>query len=499
MSDFSQLVAAAERRARRMSGLRTAGSVLLLGEGLLLLGVLALRLLRIEIPSDAWSPIAAVACAVAAWIGYAFGRRKIPALPALLLRLDFALDLDARLSSLHELRLRGDRSPYRRRLEALLDLSAFDWRKGIPTPRFGVTALASGVGCLGVVVFLSFHPLPPPLSETPAVDSTATSSRGSSQDQTDLGAPIESLPGIPPTMEAEDAIPQTEPASDATDAQPFRLDDVLSELSRLDSSDPVLGDAPTDELDRLLYERREEAAALGEMLESILERIRHEGGGLTEDERQSLREQAGQMGSPQAVEALMDLLEENDPEVVEDMIESMLSTLDQDDTPPDGEPDTGGGSQSMGPSDEEGSESEDSLTDIDPGEPTEGDTGEVGPAGSESDPSGGTDPGLVQTDEDSRQPYGGEGGAPAMEGDPDEEREAGFIREEAPATLGASGDVSPFITEGVPIEIPSSDSAPASYVVDYTRMQSILRARDMPDDAVDTVRQYFETITRGGP
>ncbi len=62
------------------------------------------------------------------------------------------------------------------------------------------------------------------------------------------------------------------------------------------------------------------------------------------------------------------------------------------------------------------------------------------------------------------------------------------------------GGFSSFITEGVPVELPSRfDPNQEAFIVDFERIQSILHTRGVPEDVVDAVRRYFELITQGGP
>ena len=74
--------------------------------------------------------------------------------------------------------------------------------------------------------------------------------------------------------------------------------------------------------------------------------------------------------------------------------------------------------------------------------------------------------------------------------------QAGFVREQPPSTIGSTGEfVDDFVTKGVPVEIAPSDAGDASHIMDFERMDSILQERGLPDEALDSVRKYFELIT----
>ncbi|MBU0595530.1 hypothetical protein KJ567_02450, partial [Candidatus Bipolaricaulota bacterium] len=236
-------------------------------------------------------------------------------------------------------------------------------------------------------------------------------------------------------------------------------------------------------------------------LESILERMREEGGGLTNDEREQIRQQAGQANDPQLVDSLMDLLGESDPQGIENMLESLLSTFDPDNPPPDSD-ESEGGSQAVPLQEDDPNWSPD-IPLGDGGRPDESEQNpeaepeEAEPGDAEGE--GQRQEGLGPGHEENPDMRGGDEVANAESLAPDREQ-PDYSREDAPSTIGETGDFTSFITEGVPVEVPSHfDPDEDAFIVDFERIQSILHTRGVPEDVVNTVRTYFELITQGGP
>jgi hypothetical protein len=70
----------------------------------------------------------------------------------------------------------------------------------------------------------------------------------------------------------------------------------------------------------------------------------------------------------------------------------------------------------------------------------------------------------------------------------------------APVVLGESGDLSSYITRGVPVE-QASDAVgqAATWTLNPGQVQSLLSARDLPAGAAEIIRDYFQRITEETP
>jgi len=157
--DYSRLLHIIESRARKLHGLSVASRAMA-GMSLAALAVMiAVRLLRIPLPY--WSLPAFVLPSLAAGVvGYAFGRSGRPRIPHLLLRIDDTLGLNARFSSLYELRQRGGSSIFRQRIEAEVRDAASEWRTALPVGRRTILGGSAGACCIALAVGLAFVPLP---------------------------------------------------------------------------------------------------------------------------------------------------------------------------------------------------------------------------------------------------------------------------------------------------------------------------------------------------
>jgi hypothetical protein len=92
---------------------------------------------------------------------------------------------------------------------------------------------------------------------------------------------------------------------------------------------------------------------------------------------------------------------------------------------------------------------------------------------------------------------GGESGMSGATGDQAPTEEVGFVQEDAPTVIGEQGEfVDEFVTKGVPVEIETTGPAAGTHVVNFEQMESILRERGLPDEALGSVRRYFELITQ---
>jgi hypothetical protein len=70
----------------------------------------------------------------------------------------------------------------------------------------------------------------------------------------------------------------------------------------------------------------------------------------------------------------------------------------------------------------------------------------------------------------------------------------------APLVVGESGELSSYITSGVPIEQASDASGQgATWILSPGQVQSLLSARDLPAGAAEIIRDYFQRITEETP
>ena len=58
--------------------------------------------------------------------------------------------------------------------------------------------------------------------------------------------------------------------------------------------------------------------------------------------------------------------------------------------------------------------------------------------------------------------------------------------------------INEFVTKGVPVVISPSETRTGTYIIDFERIESILHERGLPEEALDSVRRYFELITQSG-
>jgi len=442
--DFSDFVRSVERRARLIAGGRAAGIVLLtLGSLHLSFSILAhlagrpipiaLILLGMLVPL--------LASAVASLVFY---RRRID--PAgLLLRLDLSLGLEARLSSLYELRRTGS-DAIRRRIEAALPSHIDRWKSGLPIPRRAIASLAVGIGFFIAGGILSLYP-------------AGSAFRAEGLPLAAASADVEGTP-ITATEGGDDRTPPLAEGAEAL-APPDReggytFSDLLSELR----IPPLLlsgTSAPAEgELSRLLAR--------------IEERLSTEGGLLTEAERAEL---SGAIpAAPLALaEGIGELLAASSPAEVAaaaaQLSRSAASVGGSDGAATGSEAGAAGGSsgRTVGIPESEGES----------GIPSASPDGEGLPPGS---------------------------GRPAEEptevGAPPPPGEGDFLTAPVPGIVGEEGKIELFLTAGVPIEYGDGEGSIGKASVSFERIDSILSERSLPPGAVEAVKDYFETITEGG-
>ena len=490
MVDLSRLLRAIERRAHRLRGLRRAGiafSVFVVVP----LGIVVCH--RLNLLSLGWPVLGGVLALpfLASLFAYFLVRRPKASLPRLLLRIDQALGTSERLSSLYELRQRGGGGVFRRRIEQHLQDQPLPWKKGIPVGHTHLVPFAAGALVLvGAYLVIAFAPSPSTglaesLSAAPPVATEKRTTALSSEQSVPApleqsGPPIESSPqevGTPP---------------------PDNFEDVLSEIW----DTPATGGALVqgrENLSGLIEEQQALSQAIEELLSRIQERLRQEEGTLTEAERRALSELVPGVTSPQLRQALENLVEETDPEALQDEVEQALgltralARAEESPTPEEIE-------KIHPPS--EGSEGAQAFAWTPPETPEEMSAPDGEGTGQRS-----TDEGTDEASAGQDQPLGRKedldphGGTKGAEGQGTlQEEQAGFVPTDLAATIGSTGEFEEFLTKGVPVEPrPTEAGEKDRYAVNYETLRAILDGRSIPPEAREVVRQYFETITEGGP
>jgi hypothetical protein len=489
--NLSRLLRAVERRDRRLHGLHLAGLVLAVAGAMALAVVAACRVGLLSLSWPALGGVVALplACALFAFLGV---RRPKVSLPRLLLRIDQTLGTSERLSSLLELRQRGGRDVFRRRIEQHFQDGPLLWKKGLPVGFSHVGPLAVGillvVGSLLLVVFAPF----PPAGIAEPLPTEARTAGG------DRAATV-ALEPTGPAFPQEAQISSTTNLEHADTPAPERFEDVLSDIWGAPATGgSVLTDGGA--LGELIEEQQQRAQALEEILSRIEEQLRQgQQAGLTEDERRALSQMLPSVTDPQLRQTLENLVEETDPEALQEQVEQALgltraiarSQTDQ----------SAQQQEKIRPTPEDLKESE-SAFDWTPPEAPEEETSAEGAqtarsATGEDRDDGASEqgqPGHGEEDIDSR---GGTSGAPG-EMLPSEQRPS-FVPTDLAARVGSTGGFDEFLTKGVPLELDVAQGEEDLYSVNYETLRAILEGRLILPEARDVVKRYFDTITQGGP
>jgi len=284
MCNFPGFVLAVERRARLIRSGEAGVFILLVLGSLYFAFSISIRLSGSAIPS---APIVAGALipllAGGAGCLILYRRRIDPA--RLLLRLDLALGLEARLSSLQELGEEGS-AAIRRRIEATIAPHLDRWRRGLPIPRRAIAGFILGTSFLLAGVALPLFPFgsgPAPGSVARAGVNAASPTAGgaipNAEKNEGIGSPLVAA------VESPSSRRQME----------YSLADVIAELRiPLSLTEGATASAESE-------------ARLRELLARIEDRLRSEGGLLTGAERAEL-EGAIPTAPPPVAEGLADLL-----------------------------------------------------------------------------------------------------------------------------------------------------------------------------------------------
>jgi len=501
MFDLSRFLLRVERRARRIRAFRRAGPLL---AGIAALAFLTQLLLhyafRLSLGQSA--VLAAISVLLVLFlVSYLVFRAQKVRIPEMLLRIDHALGLDARLSSLYELRRRAGNRVFRAQIEKRLTGKLDAWKRGLPLGKRAWLGAAAFTVLLAAIFGFSHIPVPE-AAESPT-SQIATTPAGTVQ-QAEDAAPT----GSSSVSEAVGTATsrETETPTSSPSREDVRLDNTLDQLGNLDTPDALAGDTGLEELGDLMARQQEAARALSEMIEEMREQMRQQQQQeLTQEQRQQLREQMNEGLAPETEQALRDLLSETDPDTLQDLLDELAESLAAG-VPaemPDDTPDEQSERPSLeialdNPEDWEApqqspAESSDQESADSQGSPEQGE-GNVSPSGDD-----GAD--ASQEGETSPDLYGDSAGIEGneLEDLESEDQEANFTSEEPPFVIGDEGEFSDFISKGVPIEtLPEERDSSLLDSISFERIDSILGARGLSDDAVDAVREYFTRITQGG-
>jgi hypothetical protein len=517
--DYSRFLRTIEFRARTLRGLSVASSAVAATSLVTLAVMIAIRLLRIPIPY--WSLAAFVLPSlVAGAVGYAFGRSGRPRIPHLLLQIDDTLGLNARFSSLYELRRRGGGSIFRERIEAEVRDAAPEWRTALPVGRRTILGGSAGACCIALAVGLAFVPLPT-ITGSPSdmlSQSSAFSQDPLSENTGSLTTPVTQA-AAPLTLKTDTEADRE--AGQPTLAGPGRdqtLEDVMRDLSWMSPDEAVLVPISPDEIEELARLQGEAMRAINQLLEAIRDRLEDaspsDPSELTEEELEALQRQVDRGGLPPEIqEGLNELMNRRQPRSAEEIVEQLIEQLGDEGQ---SERESSEDSESRRPQSTAVAPSaqdiEDLLDELGQASSDEEDGSKVAPppasgessglsqdADGEASSSGQLDRAGREGEEEPGQ-SGGTSGSSALS-DGEREREPGFIREEERAKIGTIGEfISEFVTEGVPIELmPGPNGDEASFRVSYEQIASILRERGVPEGAIEIVRNYFNAIAEGGP
>ena len=478
---YYEALARISARARRLAAAATA-SWTVLGTGMAaFLTALSLRLIARTLGFPALASALLVVIPFGLGIlAYAFAVRRALPLAPLLLRVDFALGLSARLSSLYEISRTNPDSFVFRRLQAETAPRLADWREALPISRAMIARTVVGVLCVGGAMFLSIGlAVPEEARPDDATRVSETGSRGGSDDAASGAA-------LPPDR----GTGELTRGSEVSSAQ-HRADEVLADLGL----EPGLA-GPGERAPGAIEEetRRGDAPTLEELISAARARVGEDDGeGLSVEEQEALRDAAATFPGP-VRRAIEGVLQASSPEETRDALDQLARSVELAKTFPEEE------------------ETETSRVDTDQESEKTADSvpGSALLAAPEDDSGGGLPPAPDDAagDEDAPEAAdveGDEGAEPGEEGPPvpvdvgpESVRPPGFVLEKTPSSVGDAGDVKSFLTVGVPLEFETGDEGDVAARVSFERIESIVSSRELAGDVAEMVRKYFEAITEGG-
>lgn len=402
----------------------------------------------------------------AALLAFLFGRRGEPDMSMLTLRLDVDLRLDEKLCSLHELHARGEAEGYfASRLLQDIAKSEPSWVLAFRASR--ATRLLVAAGCAFFLAGATLGPLaaaPRPAAADAASAVQTAAVPGAEPAGADDEAGLALAPALPETEETEAS--SRPPAESEDEAAGVALADLLSELRGRTGAEAVLA-SPSDAVTPAESAARDTSA----LLRQVVGDLASASGPLSEAELESVRRAAASADLGDKVE---EVLGSAHPSRLRD---ELLALLEKPSVQPVST--TVGNIVAEGP-EETGGEGATGATSPDSAPP-----GDVAAAGGEGDSSTGTLGGsdASGTPDTSPSPY-----------------ESTFVAVAPPAAVGDAGPVLEYLTRGVPLEGAAGETAAGQApAIDFARVDSILSARSVPTETLETIRAYFEQITRGGP
>jgi len=487
---LSQLERDIARRSRALRGLRGAGTAFAAAAAVVLGASVAGRLGAFA-PRLALSAGALLFVVLAALAGYFVGRYRRLNIPRLLLSIDLALATGERLSSLHELRLRGAAPPLQKRIEEILTQAPPAWRRVLRIRRMEVFPWVAGGVALALAIFLAVTVAPPvPATAADPGERSRTSSKGTAVSPSGSGeAETDGIAaGRLDRGQGEPALP---------------LVDTLAEILRAPPSRGLLGALTDEEVAQGSGPARDPREALSELLSQLMRRAQidpRQSFALTEQEKTALRDLLQDLPGSGLRQSLSSLLGGETGDALKDRIAGSKRLLDSLNESAEGE---GNAQVDRAPEDQKTDASGDGSGSIGWVPPATSSEGNTGSAEGDEQQSGTKFEGPG-TEGELAPPLNEEGGTAAGRAGPGAGSAppsgAGFILEELLGSLGASGDVRRFFTKGIPFEPPTEGSKPAAALtLDYETLRALLEARAVAPGVQALVRTYFEKITQGEP
>ena len=431
---FDQL----ERRARVIRALFYSGMAATCGgAGVLIASVLLAIVSR---PFSQFGFVSIGTLIVFGTIGFLLGLRLPIHLPTILLRADVALGLDAKLSTLHDIRDEPDKELFAARIAAKLPSTP-------PHPRNAFPIRVREVSLLGVAIALSIAAImistTPQRNRPPIELSTETSSI---IDPEAIAAPTGETTNDATFPSVTDAKTAGDPSS-SENTERLSLTDILTSIR----SEPPLATSPVVDIDESsLRPRPSSDVSLDVILRQIEENLQQEGV-LTLSSTDIATLEAFQESAPsELAEALGELLEaatrsemlERISQIVED---TNLFDVSQHLTLPVAAQETSRDAQEDG-----------NMVEV---------------------------PSL-----------------PMFEASTEQQEDLVLIGTTLPSTEGAEGEYTYYLTKGVPVEPEHElrESSGVDFELSYEQIESIVSGRALPPDVLDTVKAYFDRITAGG-
>ncbi|MCK5248249.1 hypothetical protein KAR02_15190, partial [Candidatus Bipolaricaulota bacterium] len=277
--DFSRFLLDIEHRFRRFRGLSLACRLLFYGSLASIIAILSLRWLIPNLDRELTLLVLLTPITMAI-VAFFVGWWKRPNLPHLLMHLDDELKSGARISSLYEVRLAGQDSFFRHRLESLVETISADWKRGIKPKRRTASFLSAGLSGILVAGIILFIPLsfPQAVSMEGPEQSESSSAQMPRSTTPDIAHPTASDDAAA-TLQTHDEVPEaaTDMSPESTQLRPneeLSLDSVLDDLSTLSRGQAQVNLPTTsDELMELADAQQQARQALSDMLRDLQEQM----------------------------------------------------------------------------------------------------------------------------------------------------------------------------------------------------------------------------------